>query len=298
MKINYLLWVGIILFSVLVLVIIFESSLVSKEKLEISRIAFYEDGSMDRAPFPPSKENIFGSDSDGKGIFDMMVLGTKDTLLIIFLITVIRYVIAIPLALFASEKRGLSHWTVTSLHTFFSSVPTLIAAIILVNMPFLIFSENRYIWCVLILAFIEVGRVSHLFQQQAYDLSEKEFIRVARLQGNSHTGIIFRHYLPYLFPTMITNFFTDLGRVTILIGQLGLFNIFVTHQLLDVGHGYFELQNSSYNWATLLSTTRTSLLSAPWIPLFPALALCYVMFTFNIIGEGLRRRFTKSAEYL
>ncbi|WP_078546169.1 ABC transporter permease subunit [Litchfieldia alkalitelluris] len=298
MNTNYLLWIGLGMFLLLILAIFLEPILTSEENLQPNRMRFQDDGSVEKAPFAPNKEYIFGSDTEGRGIFDMLVIGTKDTLLIIFLITLIRYLIAIPLAFVASKKRGISHWLVVSLNTFFTSIPTLVAAIILVNLPFLIFSDNRYVWCVFILAFIEIGRVAYIFQQQAYDLSNKEFIRVAKIQGNNHFGIIIRHYIPYFFPGIITSFFVDLGKVTVLIGQLGLFNIFVTQQMVEVGRGLFELENGSYNWATLLASTRWSLYNAPWIPLFPALALFYVMLSFSMIGEGLKRHFMKSAKYL
>lgn len=298
MRKNALLWIGIGMFLVLVAAMIASPNVIGEGEVDPERVRFYDDGSMARAPFPPFKEDVLGTDHEGRSIFALLVVGTKDTLLIIFSITLLRYIISIPLALLGSEKKGTSHWIITMLHSFFSAIPTLIAAIIFINLPFLIFSQTRYIWAILILAFIEVGRTSHLFQQQAHDISQKEFIRVAIVQGNSPIGLIFRHYIPYMLPSIISNFFMDLGRVTVLIGQLGLFSIFVTQKFVEMDHGFGELQNTSLNWATLLGETRYALMSAPWVPIFPALALFYTMLTFNIIGEGLRRTFSKKAQYL
>ncbi|MFT4412869.1 ABC transporter permease [Fredinandcohnia humi] len=298
MKKNYLLLIGILMFLGLVAAMIASPFVVSETDLDAERMRFYEDGSMARAPFPPLKDDLLGTDQDGRSLGSLILIGTKDTLIIIFSITLIRYLISIPLALLGSEKKGTSHWIITMLHTFFSAIPTLIAAIIFINLPFLIFSTTRFIWAIFILAFIEVGRTSHLFQQQAHDLSQKEFIRVAIVQGNSQFGLIFRHYIPYMLPNIVSNFFVDLGRVTVLIGQLGLFSIFVSQKFVELDNGFGELQNTSHNWATLLGETRYAILSAPWIPIVPALALFYAMLTFNIIGEGLRRRFSKTAQYL
>jgi peptide/nickel transport system permease protein len=224
-------------------------------------------------PYPPSKNNVLGSDAEGIDFLSLIVMGAKDTLFLVCVITVVRYSLAIPLALFASNKAGPAYWIVNGWNQLFSGLPALFSAIILMNIPYLTFSENRVMWSILIIALIEVGRVSYIFHQQAHSLSKELFVEASVTVGFSRVGIFFSDYLPILIPKIIVNFFLDMGRVMLLIGQLGLFSIFINQEWFQLTFGSGELRNASYNWATLLGNARGDILQAFWIPFFPALAV-------------------------
>ncbi|MCT8136323.1 ABC transporter permease subunit [Anaerobacillus sp. CMMVII] len=254
-----------------------------------------EDG-FSRAPFPPSLSNPFepfGTDTLGRDLLSLIVLGTKDTLILVLLITVIRYAVAIPLALSAIKQKGPTFWLLTSWNSVFSALPTIFSAVILMNLPFVIFAENRLIIVILILALIEVGRVSYLIQQEGFMLSNELFVEAGITIGNSQLGLYWRYYLPALLPSIITNFFLDLGKVMLLIGQLGIFSIFIEQSWIQLANVSGELQNSSYNWASILGESRGTLRRAPWITFFPALAITFTIISFYFIGEGLRAHFTR-----
>ncbi|WLD93620.1 ABC transporter permease [Alkalihalobacillus sp. AL-G] len=255
---------------------------------EIVRV---EEGVITAPPYPPSLEDPFGSTERGRDLLSLVVIGTKDTLLLVFAVTVIRYILSVPLALFATKKKGLSHWILNGWNQLFSGLSVLFSAILLLNVPFLTFNENRVYWSILILALIEVGRVAYIFQQQTYTISKSLYIDAAVTVGSHPLSIYFRHYLPALMPKIISTFFIDLGRVLLLIGQLGIFSIFINQKLVQLSFSHGELQNTSHNWATLLGTARGDLLTAFWIPFFPALAITFTIITFNLLGEGLRQHF-------
>lgn len=92
---------------------------------------FYEGGKVAKAPFPPSFENPLGTDNDGRDLLSLLIIGTKDTLRYIFLITIIRYLVAIPLAFLAAPKKGLAYMVAGTWNSLFSSIPTIFAAILL-----------------------------------------------------------------------------------------------------------------------------------------------------------------------
>lgn len=259
-----------------------------KAEEEIVRV---EEGVITAPPYPPSAKDPFGSTERGRDLLSLVVIGTKDTLLLVFAVAVIRYILAVPLALFATKKSGIAHWIVNGWNQLFSGLPVLFSAILLLNIPYLTFSENRVYWSILILALIEVGRVAYIFQQQTYTISKSLYIDAAVTVGSHPISIYFRHYLPALMPRIISTFFIDLGRVLLLIGQLGIFSIFINQKWVQLGFGRGELQNTSQNWATLLGTARGDLVTAFWIPFFPALAITFTIITFNLLGEGLRQHF-------
>jgi peptide/nickel transport system permease protein len=293
MKNNYLV-IGLVMTTILVVFVLFGPLLPFVDSsLEGERVKFPEPGKIVTAPFPPSSDYLLGSDREGRDLLSLIVMGTKDTLVIIFSITLLRYIVAVPLALLASKNTGPVSWLIKWWNQVFSCLPVIFSAIILMNLPFLVLSDNRFLWCVVILAFIEVGRVSYILQQQAHTLSKAPFVEAGITMGVSPFGIYSKYYIPNLLPDIIVNFFIDLGRVTLLIGQLAIFSIFITQEFVQLNYGTGEIVNTNINWTTLLGNPRTDVLKAVWIPLFPALAITFTILTFNILGEGLRQHFNR-----
>lgn len=263
-----------------------------KEGMEGQRVIMGE-SEIRTAPFPPSEEFIIGSDHEGRDLLSVLIVGAKDTLLLIVAITVIRYMVALVLALLSVKGKGPFHWILQWWNQLSSGLPVIFAAIFFISLPFFTFSENRMIWAIVILALIEVGRVGYIIQQRAIQLSKSQFVQAGITVGVGPIRLFTNYYIPNLLPQIVTNFCMDLGRVTLLLGQLGVFYIFVTQEFVQTSYGMGELRNTSINWATFLGESRGDLLTAFWIPFFPALAITIVIFIFTILGEGLRQHFEK-----
>ncbi|GAE33583.1 ABC transporter permease [Halalkalibacter akibai] len=260
--------------------------------LEINEQTIIIDGrEIERAPFAPSSSYWFGSDREGRDLFTMIIKGTRDTILIILAITTLRYVIAIPLAFLAVKKTGFFHGLLHSWNLLFSALPTIFSAILLMTFPFVTLADQRWLAVIVILACVEVGRVGYFFQQQAFDLGQELFVQAGRSIGHKPIGMLIHYYLPNLFPTIVTQFFLDMGRTALLIGQLGIFSVFITHSWIQLSSGYGEFVNTSFNWPSLLGTVREDFRHHFWIPFFPALALTILMITFQLFSEGLRKHF-------
>lgn len=296
---NKLLLLGLLMLFLLVAAMVVSPFIVPEEALNDARIRFSEEGEIFKAPFPPNTlGHILGTDYDGKDILSMLLAGTKDTILIIFSITALRYLIAVPLGIYASKNEGLISFMLKGWNTFFTSIPTIFSAILLINLPFFVFLEMRTFWVIILLAMIEVGRVGHIIKEQGYEALHREFSIAGRVQGMTSRKLIFHHVFPYIMPNIIMNFFLDLGRVTLLIAQLGLFSVFVSIQFLESDPGIFKMEHVGYNWTSMLGDTKSAVLRAPWIPFTPAMAILYTVLTFNIIGEGIKRNFMRREEYL
>lgn len=297
MKKNWSFWLGLLMLVLLVFLAVFgeELSFVDPSPAD-SRMRFYEGGAMARAPFPPSIEDPLGTDSDGRDLLSLLIIGTKDTLRYIFLITFLRYLIALPLAVLSSPKRGLAHIISNGWNSLFSSVPAVFSAIIVLVLSKPIWQHESdsmlpMYWSIILLALIEVGRVSTLLSNEMHDLTEKEYVKAGIVIGNSTFKLFLNYYLPNISQSMIINFCNDLSRVTLLIGQLALFGYFIASKTLMLEGGVMEISSATYDWQALLEKSRSEIIKAPWIPIFPAIAITYTILTFNILGEGLRQKF-------
>ncbi|CAG9622322.1 ABC transporter permease subunit [Sutcliffiella rhizosphaerae] len=284
---------GIMLLLLLVVTFVFPFFPSIQEGLEGGRVTFLEDGGLTTAPYPPSPEFPLGSDRDGRSLISVLVVGAKDTLLIITLITVIRYAVGIILGVMASFGIRMVNSLLDTFDQMFSSLPVVFFAVLLLNLPFLLFMDNRFIVVIIIIALIEVGRVGVTIKDQILSIKKEPYIDAAITVGVSPLIMTKNYYIPNLLPTLIINFCYDLGRIALIVGQLGVFSIFVTQEFVQVDAGYGKIENNSLNWATLLGQAKKDIYTSYWIPLTAAMAILYLILTFNILGEGLRRVFER-----
>jgi peptide/nickel transport system permease protein len=146
------------------------------------------------------------------------------------------------------------------------------------------------------LLYLEVGRVGFIFQQQMNSLSKSSTIESGKMVGNSSFGLMRRYYIPFILPAIITNFTLELGRVLLIVGQLGVFYIYILSELVEFNPNVFVHINTSLDWATLMAESR-SFIRTPhvWTVFFPALAITDTVNSFNLLGEGLRKHLEQSS---
>ncbi|MCM3619846.1 ABC transporter permease subunit [Sutcliffiella horikoshii] len=284
---------GIMLFMLLLITFVLPFFPFIQEGMEGGRVKFLEEGGAITAPYPPSDEMPLGSDREGRNLASVLVMGAKDTLLIITLITFIRYVVGLFLGVIASFGNRIINSMLDTFDQMFASLPVVFFGILLLNLPFILFLDNRFIVAIVIIAVIESGRVAVSTKDQILSIKKEPYIDAAITVGVSPLTMTKNYFLPNMLPNLAVHFFYDLGRVALIIGQLGIFSVFVTQEFIQIDAGYGKIINTSDNWATLLGEAKKDIYTSYWIPLFAALAILYVIFTFNIIGEGLRRIFER-----
>lgn len=291
---NYYLLIGLFMAGILAFFTIFGPSLSFVDsELKGERVIFPSQGKFETAPFSPSEMFPLGSDREGRDLLSLLVVGAKDTFILIFSIVFIRYIIAIPLGLLGMKNKGYISLINKWWNQLFSSFPIIFTTALVLTLPFLLFHEQRYYWTIMIIALIEVGRISFIIQQEAYTLSKKPFIEAGITMGLNPFKMMLSNYFPNLFPSIIVNFFIDAGKVAMLIGQLAIINVFLSQELVQLTYGYSEIMNTSMDWATLIREARKDVITAFWIPFFPMLAIVISTLTFNFLGEGMRQHLNR-----
>ncbi|KMJ58228.1 ABC transporter permease [Bacillus sp. LL01] len=291
MKRNWTLIIGSGFFIFLVLITLVGPYLPFIDTVLESKRVVFTDSGVETAPFEPSRDFLFGSDKEGRDLLSIIVVGAKETLGLILAVAILRYFIAIVLALLSVNKKGAAHWILQGWNQIFSALPVIFSAIILLSLPIIFFHEHRFFWAIVILASIEVGRVGTVLQSQFHSIKNTPYVEAGITVGVSSITLFSKYFIPNALPDLVVQFFLDMGRIALLIGQLGIFSIFITQQFVQLSYGSGIIENTSLNWATLLGQARGDLLRAFWIPFFPALALAFSVLTFNVLGEGLRKHF-------
>lgn len=249
-------------------------------------------------PFPPSSDHILGTDTLGRDVLSLLVIGAKETLILVILITIIRYGLAIPFAYFAHKKKfgmqNVLHW----LNMFLSYIPTIILVILIVTIPPLLTIEIRPVILMFVIAFLEVGRVAEWLKLEFDELASKEYMISGVSIGISPIRLLNKYYMPFVYGKLLVNLITDFGKVMFLLGQLGFIGIFLSQQLVQTDPGRFVFLNDSITWPALFINAFADIRGPIWIPFYAALCITYTIFTFNLIARGVQRYLEKKTSIL
>lgn len=240
-------------------------------------------------PYEPSDAYPLGSDRLGRDLLSLIVMGAKETLMIIVAITLIRYLLAIPLAYYAHKKRFGMNLLLNWSNGFLSYIPTIIIVLLVVTLPPLLLSNFRSFYFILFIALLEVGRVADMLKIEFSDISTKEFVTSGTSIGVSNFRLLLKYYMPFLYGKLFISLVGDLGKSMFLLGQIGFLGVFISQEFIQVDPGQFEFRNTSLAWPMHLINSYKDLRAAIWIPFYPALAMTYLIFTFNVLAQGLQK---------
>ncbi|WP_244513464.1 peptide ABC transporter permease [Oceanobacillus limi] len=256
------------------------------------------DGKISVPPYEPSSEHLLGTDREGRDLLSLLAMGAKETLLIIVTITILRYLLAIPLAYLAHKNVFGANPLLKVLNGFFSYVPTIVMVILLAMLPPLLLTESRPYYLIVIIAAMEVGRAAETIKQELDECTRKEYILSGIAVGAGPVRLLKSYYLPFLYGKLLVSIISDLGKVMFLLGQLGFIGIFISQDIIQVEIGMFEIRNESISWPMLLMEATSDIRGPIWIPFWSAFAMTFTIFTFNILAQGIQNLEKKKASYL
>lgn len=217
----------------------------------------------------PGSEHWFGTDELGRDIFDRIIWGSRITLYIVALVSII----VVPIGLLVGTVSGyIGGWVDTvlmRLTDIFLAFPRLILAMALVAAlgPGL---ENA----VLAIAVTTWSPFARIARAEALTIRNSEFILAAQVQGVSTAGILLRHVTPLCMSSVIVRLTLDMAGIILTAAGLGF---------LGLG-----AQPPTPEWGAMISLGRQYLIDQWWVPTVPGIAILVVSLGFNLLGDGLR----------
>jgi len=137
-KLNYPLIIGTIILIGLILIVIFYEQIIKIDPyaMNLGNVGGYHDGKfIITKPVQPANDiNIFGTDSLGRDIFSQIIEGSRITLKIALLITLFRFIIALPFAFFAGFGGRISSAIIKFFTVAFSAIPALFFSYIVLGL--------------------------------------------------------------------------------------------------------------------------------------------------------------------
>ncbi|ALE59189.1 ABC transporter permease [Paraburkholderia sp. RL17-368-BIF-A] len=217
----------------------------------------------------PSAVHWFGTDELGRDVLSRLLWGARASLLAGVVSVCIAVAIGVPLGLLAGYFGKLVDGVISRIADALLSIPFLILAIALA--AFLGPSLTNAMAAIGISA---MPRFVRLTRGQAITVKAEDYVEGARAIGLGHARIIVRYILPNVLPPIIVQ--ASLTIATAIIAEASL-------SFLGLG----QLPPSP-SWGSMLNTAKDFVSQAPWMSIFPGIAIFLAVLGFNLLGDGLR----------
>lgn len=254
------LWIGVVLVAAMLAMALLAPWIAPYDPNEQNVVAALQ---------PPSAEYWFGTDFFGRDVLSRIVWGARVSLTVGIVATLIGVGAGTAIGLASGYIGGWLDRVVTAATDVLLSFPQLIMGLLLVAVlgP----SVANLILAIAITAvpaFVRVARGSTLA------LREREFVDACRAMGCSTPRIVIRHVLPNILDEIVV------------LASLWLATAIRTESTLAfIGLG---VPPPTATWGGIVREGFDNLLDAPWLSLFPSLAILAAMIGLNLIGDSLR----------
>ena len=220
---------------------------------------------------PPSSSHWLGTDRIGRDVLTRIVAGAQVSLQVAVGAVLLALFLGAPLGALGSYFGGTLDALVQRVMEGIMAFPSLVLAMALVALagPSVII-----LWCAI--AFSSVPRYARLVRSGVLTQKEREYVDAARAMGQSPMRILLRQILPNIMAPIAVQFTLDLARA-----------ISVEAALSYLGLG---LSVPYISWGTMIRDAQDFLEVAPWLAIFPGLALAGFILAFTLVGDALRDR--------
>ena len=218
----------------------------------------------------PSAAYWFGTDQFGRDILTRSIYGARPALTIGFIAAFTGATTGLILGVASAYFGGKIDLILQRFIDVFIAFPVIIMALAIVA----VFGTNLG-YVVLAIALPFIPDASRIVRSNALALREITYVDAARALGFSHARIILRHMLPNVMAPYLIILTANIGQAILLEASLSYLGLGVQEPTAAWG---LMLQGGAEEYAE----------SAPWVPVFPGLAITLAVFGFNLFGDGLR----------
>jgi ABC-type dipeptide/oligopeptide/nickel transport system permease subunit len=217
----------------------------------------------------PSKEHLLGTDALGRDTLSRIIYGSRTSLMIGLIVVFAAAIIGVSLGLVAGYYGGWVHTVIMRVIDALMAFPMILLALVIAA---LLGGGIKNVIIALTVGLVPV--YARLMCGQVITGKENDYIMAGRAVGASNLRIMIRHLIPNCFPPLIVLVTMMLGAT--ILAEAGL-------SFLGIG-----VEAPIAAWGSMVSDGRDYLLSAPILSFAPGLTLMLVVFSFNMVGDGLR----------
>ena len=224
---------------------------------------------LDNLRQPPGSSHLLGTDSKGRDILSRIVHGSRVSLTVGITASLFSLSIGTFAGLLAGYFGGKVDLVLSQVFDIFLAFPSLLLAIgISAVMPPGLASA------MLAITIVSWAGFARLVRGLTLSLKEQTYVEASAAIGAGTGRIIFRHILPNALPLLLVAGSLRVGGFILLEAALSFLGLGV--------------QPPTPTWGSMISLNRMYINSAPWMVIFPGLAISITVISFNILGDFLR----------
>ncbi|PRD17383.1 ABC transporter permease [Pantoea coffeiphila] len=220
-------------------------------------------------------ENWLGTDNLGRDLLSRLIWGTRTSLSVSAVATLLAFAIGTFLGFLAGFCRGWVDQMISRLNDILMAIPTLILALVVLAML-----PKTIPVIVLVLGFLESTRVLRVARSLAVDIAAQEFIEVARLRGERLSWVLWREILPNALTTLIAEFALRFIFILLFLSALSFLGMGIQPQTAD--------------WGGLARDNKDGILFGVWAALIPGAAIALLAIALNSVADWLLSHHTRS----
>ncbi|MEZ7983710.1 MAG: ABC transporter permease [Paracoccaceae bacterium] len=212
---------------------------------------------------------LLGTDHLGRDLLSRIIWGGRRVLFFATIATGSAYLVGVSAGLVAGYYRGWVDDVLSSIANVILSFPILVLYVVIIST----FGSSG-LNIVLAVTFASAPGIMRIVRGLVFDLRNREYVTSAQTRGESAKFIMFVEILPNTTSLLVVDGCLRLGYTTITIGVLGF---------LGLG-----LPPPQPDWGGMINETRSMALFAPYMTIFPCLAIISLVLGLNLLADGLR----------
>ena len=224
---------------------------------------------MRDALMSPSAKHIFGTDKLGRDLFSRILCGASYSLFSVVALVAMIFVIGTSLGVVAGYFGGYYDTIIMRISDMMISFPGMILAIAVAGVL-----GGSLFNAMVALTIVTWTKYARLARSMVLKVKKSVFVEAAIVNGGKPFHILVVHILPNILPMMVVTAASDIGGLMMELAGLSFLG--------------FGSQPPAPEWGLLLNEGRAQFQSAPWLMMFPGLAIFITVVIFNLWGDALR----------
>lgn len=218
---------------------------------------------------PPSSEHIFGTDDYGRDYFARALYGGRVSLMVGFVSMLVATAVGVTVGVVSGYFGGRIDNLLMRIVEIIMSIPSFLIMLLLS-----VYLKPNVGNLIIIIGFLMWMNISRIIRAETTTLKEREYVLYAKASGQNATGIIIKHILPNLIPTIIVGGTNTIASAILMESSLSFLG--------------FGVQAPAATWGSMLNNAQGYIAQAPYLAIFPGLLIFITVLCFNILGDILR----------
>ena len=226
-------------------------------------------GSLVNALLPPSKEHIFGTDKMGRDIFTRVIYGARASLTATFGVVALIFLVGTVTGVISGYFGGIVDAVIMRIADMMLAFPGLVLALAVAGIMGA--SIKNAIIAIVVVSWTKYARLA---RSLVLKIRDRDYVSAAIVTGSKTPYMLLRYMLPNALPTLIITAATDVGSMMLELAAMSFLG--------------FGAKPPAPEWGYMLNEGRACMQSAPWLMIFPGLAIFIVVVVFNMLGDSIR----------